>query len=115
MWMAVLAAAPVRSRPKVNLKKHAKFLLLNRLGARVARLHAVIGRLLRNLKGAVGAELANQLPMTGMPGTTAGVPSANGATRRAPLKRVCQYAWRISSTRTDEPARGAWMNLPSPM
>ena len=43
-------------------------------------------------------------------GPTGGPP----ATRRAPLKRVCQYASRMSSTRTCAPERGAWMNLPSP-
>ena len=62
----------------------------------------------------VGVGRPNQLPRTGMPGTAAGDPSAKGSTRPAPLKRVCQYACRMSSTRTDEPARGAWMNFPSP-
>lgn len=46
-------------------------------------------------------------------GVKASKPGA-GATRRAPLKRFCQYACRMSSTRTVAPARGAWMNLPSP-
>jgi cell wall-associated NlpC family hydrolase len=34
--------------------------------------------------------------------------------RRAPVKRLAQYAKRMSSTRTVVPERGAWMNLPSP-
>lgn len=35
-------------------------------------------------------------------------------TRRAPLNRLLQYATRMSSSRTEAPERGAWMNFPSP-
>lgn len=35
-------------------------------------------------------------------------------TRRAPSKRRFQYDCCMSSTRTSEPLRGEWMNLPSP-
>ncbi|MEN9384363.1 MAG: hypothetical protein RL323_1506 [Pseudomonadota bacterium] len=40
---------------------------------------------------------------------------AGSWTRRAPVKRLVQYAALKSSTRTALPALGAWMNLPSPM